>query len=115
MTSARQAPAQPPFSPNLPSDNPQPLSPGLGSRKRKADNPVPSEPFPKESKVELEVRKDAQGVHEVRPHIVAGTGNGTDHERGKRMQSAITRTVWTFVMIGGFFGKLNWVYRWRLY
>ncbi|CAE6419457.1 unnamed protein product [Rhizoctonia solani] len=103
VTSARPL-SQPPFSPNLPADIPKPASPGL-ARKRKADNPGP-EPLPKESKVELEVRKDEQGVHEVRPHIVQGPGNGADHERGKRMQSAITRTVWTLIMIGGFFGLM---------
>ncbi|CAE6508618.1 unnamed protein product [Rhizoctonia solani] len=103
VTSARPA-SQPPFSPNLPADIPKPASPGL-ARKRKADNPGP-EPLPKESKVELEVRKDEQGVHEIRPHIVQGPGNGADHERGKRMQSAITRTIWTLIMIGGFFGLM---------
>ncbi|KAG8735384.1 hypothetical protein FRC12_018103, partial [Ceratobasidium sp. 428] len=41
VTSARPAAAQAPFSPNLPSGIPQPISPGLGSRKRKADNPIP--------------------------------------------------------------------------
>ncbi|KAG9125046.1 hypothetical protein FRC07_009189 [Ceratobasidium sp. 392] len=107
VTSARPVAAQAPFSPNLPSDIPQPISPGLGSRKRKADNVIPNEPLPKESKVELEVRKDEQGIHEVRPHIVStGPGNGADHEKGKRLQSAITRTIWTFVMIGGFFGLM---------
>ncbi|KAG8746988.1 hypothetical protein FRC10_002787 [Ceratobasidium sp. 414] len=106
VTSARPA-AQAPFSPNLPPHIPQPISPGLGPRKRKADNPIPSEPLPKESKVELEVRKDEQGVHEVRPHLVStGPKNGADHEKGKRLQSAITRTIWTFVMIGGFFGLM---------
>ncbi|KAF8678200.1 Phosphatidate cytidylyltransferase [Rhizoctonia solani] len=103
VTSVRP-PSQPPFSPNLPADIPKPASPGL-SRKRKADNPGP-EPLPKESKVELEIRKDEQGVHEVRPHVVQGPGNGTDHEKGKRMQSAITRTIWTLIMIGGFFGLM---------
>ncbi|KAH7339683.1 cytidylyltransferase family-domain-containing protein [Rhizoctonia solani] len=103
VTSARPT-SQPPFSPNLPADIPKPASPSL-ARKRKADNPGP-EPLPKESKVELEVRKDDQGVHEIRPHVVQGPGNGTDHERGKRLQSAITRTVWTLIMIGGFFGLM---------
>ncbi|CAE6452785.1 unnamed protein product [Rhizoctonia solani] len=103
VTSARPT-SQPPFSPNLPADIPKPASPGL-ARKRKADNPGP-EPLPKESKVELEVRKDDKGVHEIRPHVVQGPGNGTDHEKGKRMQSAITRTVWTLIMIGGFFGLM---------
>ncbi|ELU42629.1 phosphatidate cytidylyltransferase [Rhizoctonia solani AG-1 IA] len=84
VTSVRP-PSQPPFSPNLPADIPKPASPGL-SRKRKADNPGP-EPLPKESKVELEIRKDEQGVHEVRPHVVQGPGNGTDHERGKRLMA----------------------------
>ncbi|KAB5592585.1 Phosphatidate cytidylyltransferase [Ceratobasidium theobromae] len=105
VTSARPA-VQPPFSPNLPAGIPQPISPGLGARKRKADNPITSEPLPKESKVELEVRKDDHGVHEVRPHVVQGPGNGADHEKGKRMQSAITRTIWTLIMIGGFFGLM---------
>ncbi|CAE6513726.1 unnamed protein product [Rhizoctonia solani] len=103
VTSVRPA-SQPPFSPNLPADMPKPASPGL-ARKRKADHPGP-EPFPKESKVELEVRKDDQGVHEIIPHVVQGPGNGTDHEKGKRMQSAITRTIWTLIMIGGFFGLM---------
>ncbi|KAL5631382.1 hypothetical protein ACGC1H_007037 [Rhizoctonia solani] len=103
VTSVRPA-SQPPFSPHLPADMPKPASPGL-ARKRKADNPGP-EPFPKESKVELEVRKDDHGVHEIIPHVVQGPGNGTDHEKGKRMQSAITRTIWTLIMIGGFFGLM---------
>ncbi|KAG8902460.1 hypothetical protein FRB99_004460 [Tulasnella sp. 403] len=112
------ADATTPFSPVLPDSLPQPASPGLGPRKRKASRDLKSNPLPKESKVDrVDPRHEsANGVTTAITESGEKIGvvklklaevpnpSAVDKDKGKR--SVITRTIWTFIMIGGFFGFL---------
>ncbi|KAG8932503.1 hypothetical protein FRC02_001026 [Tulasnella sp. 418] len=109
---ARPVDSTTPFSPSLPEDLPQPRSPGLGPRKRKASQDLKSKPLSKESKLE-DASFAADGNEKVNvvqlSSLKATSGpinTGADHEKGKRFQQAVTRTIWTLIMIGGFIGLL---------
>lgn len=106
-----RSPPQSSFKPQLPSDLPEPSSTALSAnRKRKTpqdftpagprDAPTPSSP----SKISV---KFEDGV---------GPGEGAEGEKTipvkapvkavKKNQNMVERTLWTFIMIGGFIGEL---------
>ena len=89
----------------------------MGVRKRKASQDLKTNPLNKESKLESEDDvSDARGAIKdgdsatqngaAAAQATAAVGdNGA--ELAKKKQNAITRTVWTLIMIFGFFGKLS--------
>lgn len=89
----------PNFHPTLPNALPYPSSPGFGPRKRKASQDLKTNPLSKESKVEF-VPGQENGTVEVQ--LVAVANVGSDHEPARKKAAIVTRTIWTFIMIGGF-------------
>ncbi|KAH7108240.1 cytidylyltransferase family-domain-containing protein [Auriculariales sp. MPI-PUGE-AT-0066] len=81
--------------------SPAPLSP----RKRRASQDTPGRPpLPKEAKIELAMHSPAGAVTASVPVEVAISNASTvkQDERAKKMRDAGIRTLWTFIMIGGF-------------
>ncbi|KAG8999980.1 hypothetical protein FRB95_011485 [Tulasnella sp. JGI-2019a] len=107
-----------PFAPNLPEDLPHTGSPGLGPRKRKASEDLKSGLLAKDPKVDREgddstngittaVTSDGEKVGVVELALKeAAIDPASDPEKKKKMQSVVVRTVWTFIMIGGFLSCL---------
>ncbi|KAG8956266.1 hypothetical protein FRC04_004343 [Tulasnella sp. 424] len=104
-----------PFQPSLPESLPQPASPGIGPRKRKASQDLKSNPLPKETRLGEKPPKDTNGSLTT---VVTETGekigvvklalapaNAVSEEekaKAKSKQNVFERTVWTLIMIGGF-------------
>lgn len=111
-----------PFQPSLPESLPQPASPGIGPRKRKASQDLKSNPLPKETRLGEKPPKDTNGSLTT---VVTETGekigvvklalapaNAVSEEekaKAKSKQNVFERTVWTLIMIAGFLCKF---YHW---
>jgi len=116
------ADATTPFSPSLPDALPQPASAGLGPRKRKASQDLKTNPLSKESKTDSLLNGSSNGygngittattekgekvgvVELAVEGVQSNPTHSADHEKGKRKQAAITRTIWGFLMIFVFLG-----------
>lgn len=76
--------------------------PPVSPRKRRASQDHPAKPpLPKEPKIELGVRASNGDVIGERKLPIT-VSQPTPDERAKRMRNAGIRTLWTFIMIGGF-------------
>ena len=109
------------FHPTLPDSLPQPVSPGLGPRKRKASQDLKSNPLPKDPKLEAQsgdgshskgmngvataVTESGEKIGVVELALKEAVSKSVSQERAKGTQQVITRTVWTLIMIGGFVGE----------
>jgi phosphatidate cytidylyltransferase len=95
------------FQPTLPDLQAPPASTGLRpqDRKRKASHDLVASPLHKESKIQEDQVEKPRPVGSS-PKIVGLPPAELDvnAERAKRKQNAITRTIWTLIMIGGFIG-----------
>lgn len=94
------------FQPSLP-DLPSPQSSGMGARKRKASHDLLVNPLNKELKIE-DGADEANGSSEPQPTINQLEPPNAHAEHAKKKQNAITRTVWTLIMIFGFAGRFSY-------
>lgn len=104
-----------PFQPSLPESLPQPASPGIGPRKRKASQDLKSNPLPKETRLDEKTPKDTNGslttvVTESGEKIgvvklalaPANVASEEEKAKAKSKQNVFERTLWTLIMISGF-------------
>ncbi|KAG8935448.1 hypothetical protein FRC01_000055 [Tulasnella sp. 417] len=104
-----------PFQPSLPESLPQPASPGIGPRKRKASQDLKSNPLPKETRLDGKPPKDTNGslttvVTESGEKIgvvklalaPANVVSEEEKAKAKSKQNVFERTLWTLIMIAGF-------------
>lgn len=92
------------FQPALP-ELPSPHSPGVGLRKRKASHDLLINPLNKELKIEGEADDQPVASSEPQPPVQQDSVPSPNAEHAKKKQNAITRTVWTLIMIFGFAGR----------
>jgi phosphatidate cytidylyltransferase len=117
-TKTKAVPSVTPFNPSLPSSLPHPPADTIPSnRKRKPTDALPGSPnskgvkfqdglLPGEGKEGEKIIKGVDRHDRGSLEVKGGKGIVQQGETDKKSRNVVERTIWTFIMIGGFIGEL---------
>jgi phosphatidate cytidylyltransferase len=117
-TQSKAVPSVTPFNPSLPSSLPHPPADTIPSnRKRKPTDALPGSPnskgvkfqdglLPGEGKEGEKIIKGVDRHDRGSLEVKGGKGIVQQGETDKKSRNVVERTIWTFIMIGGFIGLL---------
>jgi phosphatidate cytidylyltransferase len=118
-TQSKAVPSVTPFNPSLPSSLPHPPADTIPSnRKRKPTDALPGSPnskgvkfqdglLPGEGKEGEKIIKGVDRHDRGSLEVKGGKGIVQQGETDKKSRNVVERTIWTFIMIGGFIGELS--------